>query len=141
MRPTRRHLLAAPLLLAAPAVRAQDAFPSRPITIIAAGAAGGPTDTVTRIVADSMGRQLDQPVVVESIGGSVVGPQRMVQSRPDGNTLLINNIGMAASATLYRKLPYDVPGSFAPLGLVSDAAMTIVAAPASRPPTSPGSWR
>lgn len=129
MRPTRRHLLAAPLVLAAPAVRAQDAFPSRPITIIAAGAAGGPTDTVTRIVADSMGRHLGQPVVVESIGGSIVGPQRMVQSRPDGYTLLINNIGMAASATLYRKLPYDVPGSFAPLGLVSDAAMTIVSRP------------
>ena len=63
MRPTRRHLLAAPLLLAAPALRAQEAFPSRPITLIAAGAAGGPTDTITRIVAESMGRQLDQPVV------------------------------------------------------------------------------
>ncbi|TDH59853.1 tripartite tricarboxylate transporter substrate binding protein BugD [Dankookia rubra] len=129
MRPTRRHLLAAPLLLAAPALRAQEAFPSRPITLIAAGAAGGPTDTITRIVAESMGRQLDQPVVVESIGGSVVGPQRMVQAKPDGYTLLINNIGMAASATLFRKLPYDVPGSFAPLGLVSDAAMTIVTRP------------
>lgn len=132
MRPTRRHLLAAPLLLAAPAIaNAQGAgdYPSRPVTIIAAGAAGGPTDTITRIVADAMGRHMGQPVVVESIGGSVVGPQRMVQSRPDGYTLLINNIGMAASATLFRKLPYEVPGSFAPLGLVSDAAMTIVTRP------------
>jgi tripartite-type tricarboxylate transporter receptor subunit TctC len=129
MRPTRRHLLAAPLLLAAPALRAQEAFPSRPITIIAAGAAGGPTDTITRIVADSMGRHIGQPVVVESIGGSIVGPQRLTQAKPDGYTLMINNIGMAASATLFRKLPYDVPGSFAPLGLVSDAAMTIVTRP------------
>ena len=108
-------------------------FPSRPITIIAAGAAGGPTDTITRIVADAMTRTMaqawDQPVVVEAIGGSTVGPQRGALARPDGYTLLINNIGFAASATLYRKLPYNVLESFAPLGLVSDAAMTLVARP------------
>jgi tripartite-type tricarboxylate transporter receptor subunit TctC len=76
-----------------------------------------------------MGRHLGQPVVVESIGGSTVGPLRLAQSRPDGYTVMINNIGMAASATLFRRLPYDIPGSFAPLGLVSDAAMTLVARP------------
>jgi len=112
----RRHILAAGAgLLAAPAARAQ-AYPARPITIIAAGAAGGPTDTITRIVADSLSRHVGQSVVVEAIGGSVVGPQRLAQSRPDGYTLMINNIGMAASATLFRRLPYQVPGSFAPLG-------------------------
>lgn len=125
----RRVLLAAlPLALAAPAVQAQG-FPTRPITIIAAGAAGGPTDTITRITADALSRALGQNVVVEAIGGSVVGPQRLAQARPDGYTLMINNIGMAASATLFRRLPYDVPGSFAPLGLVSDAAMTVIARP------------
>ena len=126
---SRRALLAL-AAAAAPsaAARAQD-FPSRPVTVIAAGAAGGPTDTITRIVADSMGRHLGQPVVVEAIGGSVVGPQRLTQARPDGHTVMINNIGMAASATLFRRLPYDVPGSFAPLGLVSDAAMTLIARP------------
>lgn len=130
MRPRRRQLLAAPMLLAAAGASAQEAdYPSRPVTIIAAGAAGGPTDTITRIVADSMGRHMGQPVVVESIGGTIVGPQRLTQARPDGYTLLINNIGMTASATLHRKLPYEVPGSFAPLGLVSDAAMTIVTRP------------
>jgi tripartite-type tricarboxylate transporter receptor subunit TctC len=70
----RRHILAAGAgLLAAPAARAQ-AYPARPITIIAAGAAGGPTDTITRIVADSLSRHIGQSVVVEAIGGSVVGP-------------------------------------------------------------------
>ncbi len=129
---SRRGLLAAaPLALAMPSVpRAQPAgFPTRPVTIIAAGAAGGPTDTITRIVADSLGRHLGQPVVVESIGGSTVGPLRLAQSRPDGYVLMINNIGMAASATLFRRLPYNVLESFAPLGLVSDAAMTLVARP------------
>jgi tripartite-type tricarboxylate transporter receptor subunit TctC len=126
----RRSLLARfaglPLSLAAPAVRAQDSFPSRTITIIAAGAAGGPTDTITRIVADNLGKHVGQSVVVESIGGSVVGPQRLATSRPDGYTLMINNIGMASGATLYRRTPYNPLTSFAPLGLVSDAAMTIV---------------
>ena len=122
----RRTLLL--LLLLTTGARAED-YPTRSITIIAAGAAGGPTDTITRIVADAMGRHIGQPVVVESLGGSIVGPQKLANARPEGYTLMINNIGMAASATLYRKLPYEVPGSFAPLGLVSDAAMTIVTRP------------
>ena len=84
--------------------RAQD-FPSRPVTIIAAGAAGGPTDTITRIVADNMGRHLGQPVVVETIGPPHVATQRLAQMRPDGYTLMITNVGMAASATLFRRLP------------------------------------
>lgn len=123
----RRDLLAGlPLTLAAPAVLAQEAFPSRTITIIAAGAAGGPTDTVTRITADALSRTVGASVVVEAIGGSIVGPQRLATSRPDGYTLMINNIGMAAGATLYRRAPYDPLTAFAPLGLVSDAAMSVI---------------
>lgn len=125
----RRALLATALF--APAVaRAQATdYPTRPVTLIAAGAAGGPTDTITRIVADALGRQLPQPVVVEATGGSLVAPQKLVNSRPDGYTLLNQNIGLAAAATLYRRLPFALPGAFAPLGLVSDAAMTVVARP------------
>ena len=122
----RAVLTGLPLSLAAPAVFAQEAYPSRTVTIIAAGAAGGPTDTVTRIVADNLAKHVGQSVVVEAIGGSIVGPQRLATSRPDGYTLMINNIGMAACATLYRRAPYDPLTSFAPLGLVSDAAMTII---------------
>ncbi len=131
----RRGILAAPVALALGAAvrpttaRVQQAFPSRSVTIIAAGAAGGPTDVITRIVADSMGQHLGQPVVVEAIGGATVGPQRGAQARPDGYTMLMTNIGFAASATLYRRLPYSVQESFAPLGLVSEAAMTLVARP------------
>lgn len=126
---SRRALLATALF--APAVaRAQATdYPTRPVTLIAAGAAGGPTDTITRIVADALGRQLPQPVVVEATGGSLVAPQKLVNSRPDGYTLLNQNIGLAAAATLYRRLPFALPGAFAPLGLVSDAAMTVVARP------------
>jgi tripartite-type tricarboxylate transporter receptor subunit TctC len=139
VRPTRRAALAAPLALALPGVaRSQGDYPARPITIIAAGAAGGPTDTITRIVADALGRQLPQPVVVEATGGSLVAPQKLVNSRPDGYTLLNQNIGLAAGATLYRRLPFPLPGGFAPLGLVSDAAMTVVARPGFPAEDMPG---
>ena len=130
---SRRALLAAPLVpaLATPAMAQGSAgdYPNRPVTLIAAGAAGGPTDTITRIVADALGKHLPQPVVVESIGGSLLAPQKLANARPDGYTLLNQNIGLAAAATLYRKLPFEMPGAFAPLGLVSDAAMTLVSRP------------
>lgn len=127
---SRRTLIATALF--APALaRAQGAgdYPSRPITVIAAGAAGGPTDTITRIVADALGRILPVPVVVEAIGGSLVAPQKLVNSRPDGTTIMNQNVGLCAAATLYRRLPFAMPGGFAPLGVVSDAAMTLVARP------------
>ena len=128
--PTRRTLLTAgAALLAAPAL-AQD-FPSRAITITVPFAAGGPTDVISRLVADGMGRVLGVPVVVENVtgAGGTIAAARVAQARPDGTTLLMHHIGHATTATLYRKLPYDVEASFAPLGLVSDAAMTLVARP------------
>ena len=121
--------LAAPL--AAPAVRAQQPFPSRPMAIIVPFSAGGPTDVVSRIVAEGMAKDLGQPVVVENVtgAGGTIAAGRVAQARPDGHTLLMHHIGHASSATLYRKLPYSVTDGFAPLGLVSDAAMTLVARP------------
>ncbi|WP_439596605.1 tripartite tricarboxylate transporter substrate-binding protein [Falsiroseomonas sp.] len=128
----RRSLLAAvPALLAAPALRAQGAFPSRSITITVPFAAGGPTDIINRLVAEGMSRDLGQPVVVENVtgAGGTIAAARVAQARPDGYTLLAHHVGHASTATLYRRLPYSVTDSFAPLGLVSDAAMTLVARP------------
>ena len=126
----RRTLLAAAALGLASALpaRAQD-YPSRTITIVAGAAAGGPTDVITRLVAEAMAKHLPQPVVVENIGPAHVGAQRVAQARPDGYTLLMTNVGMAAGATLFRRLSFDTLNGFAPLGLVSDAAMTIIAKP------------
>jgi tripartite-type tricarboxylate transporter receptor subunit TctC len=129
----RRMLLAATMsALAAPAVRAQQPpFPNRPVTVVVAFSAGGPSDVIARLVAEGMSRDLGQPVVVENVtgAGGTIGAGRVAQARPDGHTLLIHHIGHASAATLYRKLPYSVTESFAPLGLVSDAAMTLVARP------------
>lgn len=124
----RRALLALAALLPAGPAFAQN-YPDRPITVIAGAAPGGPTDIITRIVAEAMARHLPQPVVVENNAPAHVGAQRVAQARADGYTLLVTNVGMAAGATLFRRLAYDVGTAFAPLGLVSDAAMTLMARP------------
>jgi tripartite-type tricarboxylate transporter receptor subunit TctC len=107
---------------------AQD-YPTNPITVIVPFSAGGPTDTVTRLVAESMTRTLGQQIVVENVGGAggTLGAARAADAEPDGYTLLLHHIGMATSATLYRKLPYDPKTAFAPVGLVTEVPMILVA--------------
>ncbi|TCZ52962.1 tripartite tricarboxylate transporter substrate-binding protein [Roseicella aquatilis] len=127
----RRGLLAASLALPAIA-RAQGAWtPDRPVTVTVPFAAGGPTDVLARLVSEGMARDLGQAVVVENVtgAGGTIAAAKVANARPDGTTLLFHHIGHASAATLYRKLPYDVLGSFAPLGLASDAAMTVVSRP------------
>ena len=102
---TRRAALALGAAgLAAPAM-GQGNYPSRTINIIVPFAAGGPTDTVTRLIAEAMGRDLGQTVVVENVGGAggTLGAARVAKARPDGYTLLLHHIGMATSASLYRQ--------------------------------------
>ncbi|RAI57738.1 tripartite tricarboxylate transporter substrate-binding protein [Roseicella frigidaeris] len=108
---------------------AADSFPSRTITVVVPFAAGGPTDTVTRLVAESMGRDLGQTVVVENAGGAggTIGAQRVAQAKPDGYTLLLHHIGMATTPTLYRRLAYDPVGGFETIGLVTEVPMTLIA--------------
>jgi len=116
-------IVAAPLT----AVQAQD-YPNTTITVIVPFAAGGPTDTVTRLVAESMSKTLGQQVIVENVGGAggTLGAARAAKAEPDGYTLLLHHIGMATSATLYRKLPYDPKTAFAPVGLVTEVPMVLV---------------
>ncbi|MCO6418212.1 tripartite tricarboxylate transporter substrate binding protein BugD [Siccirubricoccus sp. KC 17139] len=125
----RRSLAACALLasLALPAAAQQ--FPNRTITVIVPFAAGGPTDTVARLTAEAMGRDLGQTVVVENAGGAggTIGSQRVAQARPDGYTLLLHHIGMATAPTLYRRLAYDPVGGFETIGLITEVPMTLVA--------------
>src|SRR5919112_320200 len=92
-------------------------------------AAVGPTDTVTRLVAEAMGRELGQTIVVENAGGAggTIGAQRVANAKPDGYTLLLHHIGMATAPTLYRRLAYDPVGGFETIGLVTEVPMTLVA--------------
>jgi tripartite-type tricarboxylate transporter receptor subunit TctC len=125
----KRALLgAAAAALATPAL-AQAPFPTRPITMVIPFAAGGPTDTVGRLIAQSMGAELGQTVVVENVAGAggSLGAQRVAQARPDGYTILLHHIGMSTIPTLYRRLAYDPINGFETLGLVTEVPMTLVA--------------
>lgn len=114
--------------LAAPAM-AQGAFPNKPVTMVIPFAAGGPTDTVGRLIAQSMSTDLGQPVVVENVGGAggTLGAQRVAGARPDGYTVLLHHIGMATVPTLYRRLAYDPVNGFETVGLVTEVPMTLIA--------------
>ncbi|UVC18108.1 tripartite tricarboxylate transporter substrate-binding protein [Mesorhizobium onobrychidis] len=103
-------------------------YPERTITVVVPFSAGGPTDTVTRLVAEAMSKDLGQQIIVENVGGAggTLGAGRVANAEADGYTLLLHHIGMATSATLYRKLAYDTLNSFEYVGLVTEVPMTIV---------------
>ncbi len=120
--------LVAGTALAAPAVMAQD-YPTQPITIVVPFSAGGPTDTVTRLVAAAMSEDLGQQVVVQNVGGAggTLGAGQVAAAGNDGYTLLLHHIGMSTAPALYASLPYDPTTDFEPIGLVTEVPMTIVA--------------
>lgn len=132
MHSTRRALMASTLAMPFIGHRAAaQGVPTRTITILVPFAAGGGTDLIGRLMADGMARELGQSVVVENVtgAGGTIAAARVAQSRPDGQTLLIHHIGLAAAATLYRQLPFSIERGLAPLGLVSHTGMAIVARP------------
>lgn len=124
----RRCLLAAPLLLAAGAPRAQDAWPARPIRLVVPFAPGGSADTMGRLIAERFTAALGQSVVVDirAGAGGVIGSEAVARAAPDGYTLLL---GIAAThaiqAALGQKLPYDVVRDFAPIGQVSTGVIAV----------------
>lgn len=125
-----RHWMAAAaaLLLAFDPAMAQE-YPAKPVNIIVPAAAGGPTDTISRVTAQAMSKVLGQQITIENMGGAggTLATARAARAEPDGYTLLIYHVGLATAHTLYRNLPYDTRTAFAPVGLITDAAMTIIA--------------
>ena len=121
----RRTLLATGLAL--PAL----AQAPRNIVIVCPFAPGGPTDLISRLMAEAMGPPLEAQIVVENVtgAGGTIGAARVAQARPDGSVLLMHHIGHAGAASLYRRLPYDVVEGFAPLGLVTEVPQMVVSRP------------
>jgi tripartite-type tricarboxylate transporter receptor subunit TctC len=76
-----------------------------------------------------MGKDLGQTIIVENVNGAggTLGSARVATAAPDGYTVLLHHIGIAAADTLYRKLPYKTLDSFEYIGLVTDAPMTLIA--------------
>jgi tripartite-type tricarboxylate transporter receptor subunit TctC len=129
-------LLAAALVLASPSARAQS-YPSRQITLIIPFTPGGSNDLVGRALGKKLSEAWGQTVVVENRGGggTLIGAGAVAKAAPDGYTLLLHNIGQATSATLYRKLPYDVLSDFETIGLVTDVPMTLIGRAGLEPKT------
>jgi tripartite-type tricarboxylate transporter receptor subunit TctC len=115
-------------LLTMAAAVAQD-YPAKPIIIVVPAAAGGPTDTLTRVLAASMTEHLKQQILIENMGGAggTIAINKAAKARPDGYTLLLYHIGMATSPALYRKLPYDTLNDFDYIGQVADVPMMLIA--------------
>jgi tripartite-type tricarboxylate transporter receptor subunit TctC len=120
--------LAAAVAAAAPNQAAAQTYPTRPITLVVPAAAGGPTDTVARLIAEPMGRTLGQQMVVENVGGAggTIGAARVAKAAGDGYTLYVYHIGQSTAPSLYDNLRYDVVNDFDPIGRITDVPMTIV---------------
>ncbi|TSE37105.1 Tripartite tricarboxylate transporter family receptor [Tepidimonas fonticaldi] len=126
-----KALLALTLSTVAFAAAAQE-FPSKPITFVVPFAAGGPTDTVARQLAETMRKHLNNAtIVVENAAGAggTIGANKVARAAPDGHTLLVWHIGMAAAPALYRKMPYKPLEDFEYLGIINDVPMTLVGKP------------
>lgn len=104
-------------------------YPAKPISVVVPFAAGGPTDTVARLVGQAMSNDLKQQVIIENVGGAggTIAATKVARAAPDGYTLLLHHIGHSTAPSLYRKLPYNAIEDFEPIGLITDAPMTIVA--------------
>jgi tripartite-type tricarboxylate transporter receptor subunit TctC len=111
------------------AAAAAQEYPSRTITIIVPFAAGGPTDTVTRLVAQSMTKTLGQTVIVENTAGAggTIGVEKVATGKPDGYMLLLMHIGISTAPSLYRNLRFDPTKDLEPIGLVTNVPMTVIA--------------
>jgi tripartite-type tricarboxylate transporter receptor subunit TctC len=104
-------------------------YPEDNIEVIVPFSAGGPTDTVTRMVAEPMSQDLGVQMVVQNVDGAggTVGAGQAAAAEPDGYTVLMHHIGMATAPALYDDLAYDPLTDFKTVGLVTEVPMTIIA--------------
>jgi tripartite-type tricarboxylate transporter receptor subunit TctC len=105
------------------------AYPSRPVTMVVPYPAGGPSDTLGRILAESMRAFLGQPVVIENVSGAggAIGVGRVARAAPDGYTLSLGHVQTHVINGATQSLPYDVVRDFEPVSLVADTPQWIVA--------------
>ena len=119
-------------VLAAPQIaRADAAWPTRPLTFVVPGAAGGTTDTPMRFIAQKLGERLGQPVIVENKpgAGGALGSSLVAQAQPDGHTVLVGNTGSnAINYTAYPKLAYKASDFIALTDMISFANVLVVPA-------------
>src|SRR4029453_12038401 len=103
-------------------------YPGRPLTLIVPFAAGGPTDTIARIVTEGMRSSLGQPVIIENVGGAggSIAVGRAARAAPDGYTIDIGQWDTHGGSIIYP-LNYDLQKDFEPIGLISVNPQLMVA--------------
>ncbi|MGH8816384.1 MAG: tripartite tricarboxylate transporter substrate binding protein [Achromobacter pestifer] len=116
------------LLAVAPLAWAQPGFPERPVKLVVPYAAGGPTDTFARALAESWGRQAGTTIIVENRtgAGTLVGTETVAKATPDGYTLLLTTVAHAVNPSIHATLPYRTIEDFAPVGLAAKAPLVLV---------------
>ena len=128
----RRFALARLLALAVLAFASLPApgqdFPSRSVTIVVPFSAGGPTDTIARIMAQRMTKALGQTVVVENVtgAGGTIGGAKVAHARPDGYTMAIGHVGTHVITGAIQKMDYDVFADFQPVAMITTNPQIIV---------------
>ena len=116
------------LMAFAGAARAQD-YPSRPVTLVIPFAAGGPQDSIGRIIAQRMSEVLGQQVVIENVGGAggMTGSKRVADARPDGYTMLQASVGThAQNQSLYKKPLYNAATDFTPVAYLAETPIALI---------------
>jgi tripartite-type tricarboxylate transporter receptor subunit TctC len=124
-----KWLLAAVLLGQPLAASAQD-YPTRPVSMVVAAAAGGPIDVFARIMAERMSPALGQRMIIENVGGGggTLGGQRVARAEPDGYTTLLGTIATHANPQLYGDKPlYDPINDFVPVALMAEIPLILIA--------------
>jgi tripartite-type tricarboxylate transporter receptor subunit TctC len=122
--------LFAACLLATGTASAQT-YPTRPITLLVPFPPGGATDAIARIIQDPMQRALGQPIVVEDLGGAggMICAAKAARADPDGYTILIHQVALAAGVSMYSNLTFDAVKDFVTIGLINTAASTLAGRP------------
>src|SRR5438477_12589177 len=102
-------------------------YPAHPVTLMVPFAPG-PTDTVARVIAQSMSKPLGQTIIIENkpSAGGILAPELVKNAKPDGYTMLIHHIGMATTPALYRQLRFNPLTDFEDIGLINDVPMTLL---------------
>src|SRR5690348_4066736 len=120
--------LALAALCAIPLAAGAQGFPSRSIALVVPFSAGGPTDTIARILAQRMTKSLGQTVVVENVtgAGGTIGGAKVAHSPPDGYTLTIGHVGTHVITGAIQKMSYDVYNDFEPIAMIATNPQIVV---------------
>jgi tripartite-type tricarboxylate transporter receptor subunit TctC len=124
---TKRAFIGSTIALSLSVSFAAD-FPDHPVKLVIPYAPGGPTDVLGRVVAEYLGRVLNQPVIVENKGGAggIVAMGQVAKAKADGYTLLLGDMTLAVSSSLHKSLPFDPVKDFTPIGMIATAPMLML---------------